>query len=78
MIQIALPVLITPNEKTSSRDALLSKALKIVIIPFVFDIAVVFFVFDKIVVQCLCTKLIKSVSSHFLIKENMYNYMSDK
>lgn len=67
-IQTALPVLITPSEKTSSGDASLFQAFKMVIIPFVADIAVALLVFDETVVRCLCTILIKSVSSHFLIK----------
>ncbi len=69
MIQIVLPVLITPNEKTSSGDPSVFQAFKMVIIPFVVDIAVALLVFDEIVVWCLCTKLIKSVCSHFLIKK---------
>lgn len=68
---MVLPVLSTPIEKTFSGEASLFQALKMVIIPLVDDIAVALLVFDEIVARCLCTKLIKSVSSHFLMKQNM-------
>jgi len=68
---MVLPVLSTPIEKTSSGEPSLFQALKMVIIPLVDDIAVTLLVFDEIVARRLCTKLIKSVSSHFLIKQNM-------
>lgn len=71
-----LPVLSTPNEKTSSGEASLFQALKMLIIPLVDDIAVALLVIDEIVARCLCTKVIKSVSSHFLIKQKMSIIMS--
>lgn len=71
-----LPVLSTPNEKTSSGEDSLFQALKMLIIPLVDDIAVALLVIDEIVARCLCTKVIKSVSSHFLIKQKTSIIMS--